>query len=280
MALPKPVEGTLLQPESPPEGRPLPSMYDLPSENPEDPGLPDEFHYYQPQLLRETFFPPDYGRDQVFIGTDINLYYDLDHPLWYKRPDWFAVLGQTRLYEQRELRLSYVAWQERLSPYVVVELLSPGTEDEDLGRSLWDVEKPPTKWIVYERILKVPYYLVFSRYTRELQAFGRVSGTYRPLVLENGKLWLPEARLGLGIWEGVYEGVHGHWLRWMDERNEWLPSRSEERDRQKHRADRENERADREQQRADHERQRADHERQRAERLEAQLRALGIEPEE
>lgn len=27
---------------------PLPTMYDLPSEDPEEPGLPDEFHYYQP----------------------------------------------------------------------------------------------------------------------------------------------------------------------------------------------------------------------------------------
>jgi hypothetical protein len=32
----------------------LPTMYDLPSENPEEPGLPDEFHDFQPQLLRET----------------------------------------------------------------------------------------------------------------------------------------------------------------------------------------------------------------------------------
>jgi hypothetical protein len=31
-------------------------MYDLPSEDPEKPGLPDEF-YYQPKLLRETFPP-------------------------------------------------------------------------------------------------------------------------------------------------------------------------------------------------------------------------------
>ena len=29
----------------------LPTMYDLPSEDPEEPGLPDEFHLLQPQLL-------------------------------------------------------------------------------------------------------------------------------------------------------------------------------------------------------------------------------------
>lgn len=38
-----------------PRGAPLPTMYDLPSEDPEEDGLPDEFHDFQPQLLRETF---------------------------------------------------------------------------------------------------------------------------------------------------------------------------------------------------------------------------------
>jgi hypothetical protein len=33
----------------------LPTMYDLPSEDPEEPGLPDEFHDLQPQLLSRTF---------------------------------------------------------------------------------------------------------------------------------------------------------------------------------------------------------------------------------
>ncbi len=32
----------------------LPTMYDLPSEDPEEPGLPDEFHDLQPQLLSRT----------------------------------------------------------------------------------------------------------------------------------------------------------------------------------------------------------------------------------
>jgi hypothetical protein len=32
----------------------LPTMYDLNSEDPEEPGLPDEFHAIQPQLLKET----------------------------------------------------------------------------------------------------------------------------------------------------------------------------------------------------------------------------------
>jgi hypothetical protein len=38
----------------------LPTMYDLPSEDPEEGGLPDEFHLLQPELLRITFRPPTY----------------------------------------------------------------------------------------------------------------------------------------------------------------------------------------------------------------------------
>ncbi|MCY7272615.1 MAG: Uma2 family endonuclease, partial [Phormidesmis sp. CAN_BIN44] len=69
----------------------LPTMYDLPSENPEEPGLPDEFHLLQPRLLEETFLPPDYLSEDVFMGSDLNLYYDVRHTGWYKRPDWFGV---------------------------------------------------------------------------------------------------------------------------------------------------------------------------------------------
>lgn len=32
----------------------LPTMYDLPSESPAEPGLPDEFHDHQPDLLSVT----------------------------------------------------------------------------------------------------------------------------------------------------------------------------------------------------------------------------------
>jgi hypothetical protein len=39
-------------PRSPKET--LPTMYDLPSEDPEESGLPDEFHDLQPQLLSHT----------------------------------------------------------------------------------------------------------------------------------------------------------------------------------------------------------------------------------
>jgi Uma2 family endonuclease len=72
-------------------------MYDLPSEDPEEPGWPDDFHYFQPRLLRETFVPPAWPADQVYVATDPNLYDDVRHPPRHKRPDWFAVLGTSKL---------------------------------------------------------------------------------------------------------------------------------------------------------------------------------------
>lgn len=112
----------------------LPTMYDLPSEDPEEPGLPDEFHDLQPQLLIRTLRLTGYSRENCFTASELNLYYHVRHPLWHKRPDWFLVVDVPRLYEQRDLRRSYVIWQEGKLPDVVVEFLSPGTEAEDLGR--------------------------------------------------------------------------------------------------------------------------------------------------
>ena len=98
----------------------LPSMYDLPSEEVGESGLPDEFHVFQSQLLREVFQPLNYSPDEVFVGTDINLYFDIKHSGWYKRPDWFASVGVPRLYDGEDLRLSYLVWQEGVNPLVVV----------------------------------------------------------------------------------------------------------------------------------------------------------------
>ncbi|MFM7366963.1 MAG: Uma2 family endonuclease [Sphaerospermopsis kisseleviana] len=186
--------------------------------------MPDEFHLLQPRLLTDTFSPPNYPPDQVFVASDLNLYYDTRNPLWYKRPDWFAVVGVSRLFDQRELRLSYVMWQEIIAPLVMVELLSPKTEKEDLGRTLREVNQPPTKWEVYERIVRVPYYIIFDRYTDKLQAFQLVADRYEEIDVSSGKIWMPGIELGLGLWQGSFEGIERLWLRWYDSSGKWIPT--------------------------------------------------------
>ncbi len=139
-----------------------------------------------------------------------------------------------------------------------VELLSPGTEKEDLGQTLREVEQPPTKWEVYERVLRVPYYIVFDRYKDQLRAFQLTGSRYRELELSEPRLWMEDIGLGIGLWQGSYQGIERQWLRWYDANGNWIPIPEEQ---------------------TEQERQRAEQERQRAERLAEQLRALGVEPD-
>ncbi|UBF27293.1 Uma2 family endonuclease [Kovacikia minuta CCNUW1] len=247
----------VLQPDPPlPPWQTLPTMYDLPCEDPEEPGLPDEFHDWQPQLLSRTLRLNQYPSDQFFTGSDLNLYYDLSHLQWYKRPDWFLAVGVSRLY-RGDLRRSYVIWQETHAPFVVVEFLSPGTETEDLGpfadsepvteeSSEFTQEpelsieasangqsgeaKPPSKWEVYERILRVPYYIVFDRHSNQLRCFQLVGGHYQeqPIQPENPRLWIPELAIGLGLWQGEFAGIDRLWLRWYDAQNYWIATDTEQ----------------------------------------------------
>ena len=263
-------------PRSPRES--LPTMYDLPSENPEEPGLPDEFHDLQPELLRVTFHPANYPPEQIFCGSDMNLYYDARHHYWYKRPDWFGVVGVSRLYDQEDLRLSYVIWQEMVRPTVVVELLSPGTEKEDLGRSTRLSSEPPTKWEVYEQILNVPYYVVFDRYTDRLRGFALTAGFYQELELTEPRIWIPQLELGLGLWSGEYEGINRLWLRWYDAEGNWILTPTEREAIAQEQLQAERQRTEAERQRAEAERQRAEAERVRSQRLEELLRSHGIDP--
>lgn len=246
-------------------GKALPTMYDLPSDYPKDSGLPDEFHLYQPQVLSQTCKPSIYDGDRIFIASDLNLYYDLDHLNWYKRPDWFVVVDGTRLYHNRELRQSYVLWDEGKSPLLVVELISVGTEAEDLGRNVRKLGSPPTKWEVYEQILRVPYYITFDERNSEFRKFFLQNGKYVELDRAEIRFWVEELQLGLGIWHGFYQEIEADWLRWYDTNGMWLPTQEEQTAHAR--------------ERAEHERERAEHEQQKVETLKAQLRALGIEPE-
>ncbi|WP_061546572.1 Uma2 family endonuclease [Cylindrospermopsis raciborskii] len=286
----------------------LPTMYDLPSENPEEPGLPDEFHNFQPQLLRETCQSSVYPREEMFIGTDLNLYYDVHHFSWYKRPDWFLVLGAPASKTQQDMRLSYVIWQEGFAPFLIVELLSPGTEAEDLGKTSRSANKPPTKWQVYEQYLRSPYYIIFDRYENQLRVFQLLGIKYQAVELTEPKYWFAELKLGVGVWSGKYQGTEGLWLRWYNEDGDWILTSDETAEREKQRAEQERlakeqaeamtiqERQQRElaeglviQERAEKQREReqreiaeamAIEEREKKEKLAARLRSLGINPDD
>lgn len=207
----------------------LPTMYDLPSENPDEFGL-DQFHKLQAALLKQTFCPPDHTWDRFIIASDLYLYYDVYHPKHYKRPDWYAVLDVPHKSEEEKLRLSYVIWQEKVVPFIIVELLSPETEDGELRSECQTSDELPTKWEVYEQILGVPYYAVFDPYTDRFRIFRLTGGRYVETVSPDQRMWIPELKLGLGVWHGTHDGLERKWLRWFDGENKGIPSLVEQRE--------------------------------------------------
>lgn len=207
--------------------KPLPTMFDLPSENPEDPGLLDEYHLRQLPILHQTCRPPNYPEDQVFTAGDLHVYYDLEHLNWYKRPDWFVAVGISKLYQQQRLRNSYVVWDEGASPLVVIEFLSPGTEAEDLGKTRREPGRPPTKWQVYEQILQVPYYAVFDSETDQLRGFELRVDRYQEVTITGQGWWIEPLQLGLGVWYGRCDGAERSWLRWYDQTGQWIPTQED-----------------------------------------------------
>ena len=103
---------------------------------------------------------------------------------------------------------------------------------------------------------------MFNRYTDELQAFGLVTNSYQPLTIEGYGIWLEEAQLGLGLWQGSYAGIDRLWLRWYDRDQNWIltPTEKEKKlaEQEKFRTEQEKTRAEQEKLRADQEKVRAD----------------------
>jgi Uma2 family endonuclease len=254
----------------------LPTMHDLPSDDPLEPGLPDEFHGLQPQLLAETLNLTGYAPSEMFCAFDLNLYYDPEHTGWYKRPDWFLAVGVPRLYGGKSSRSSYVIWDEKVPPVIVVEFLSPGTEAEDLGPfapkpTIAKSGNPPGKFTVYEQILQVPNYVVFDESTRQLRHFRLVNGRYQPqpIAPQSPQIWVPEIGCGLGLWSGDFRAIGLTWLRWCDAQGNWLATEAEIERRAKEAAQRANET----------ERQAKETERAEKEKLARYLRSIGIDPD-
>ncbi|MGB0562620.1 MAG: Uma2 family endonuclease [Spirulinaceae cyanobacterium] len=185
-----------------------------------------------------------------------------------KAPDW-AYIPQISVPRSEVVR-SYTPHLQGAVPTLVLEFLS----DTEGGEYSSKATYPPGKFFFYERILQVPSYGIFEPDTGHLELHRLDKNQQYQLQTPNvqGRYWLPELNLFLGVEEGMRENREGYWLRWWDEAGELLLWGSEK-------AQQESQRAEQEHQRAEDECQRAEQEHQRAERLMAQLRAAGIEPE-
>jgi Uma2 family endonuclease len=197
-------------------------------------------------------------RHDYFIGANMFVYYSTRQirSQDFKGPDVFIV----KEVDGTKPRLSWIAWDEdsRL-PDVIFELLSPSTEEYDLGG----------KKQLYERTFRTrEYFCVAPEVERLLGWRLNEANRYTPLTPdERGWLWSEELGLWLGAWRGSYLGEEHTWLRFYTQEGA-LALLPEEAERQ---------RADAAEQRAESAEQQAQAEHQRAEELIARLAELETE---
>lgn len=199
---------------------------------------------------------------EMLIGSNFGLVATVNRRLVVKAPDWLYV-PQVNAMPEGRIRRSYTPHLEGAPVAVVMEFLS----DEDYGELSIRNTHPYGKLYFYEQILQVPTYVIYDPYEPALTVRRLQEGHYTVQPAnDQGRVWIPELNLYLGIWFGQRLQQSTHWLRWWDQQGDLLLWSAEQ--------------TEQERQRAEQERQRAEQERQRADRLAAKLRALGIDPED
>jgi Putative restriction endonuclease len=224
--------------------------------------LPDDFvlpddpvdNINQPPLaaaLTESLVLAGKLPETALTPTNYGICATVNDKIVVKAPDW-GYIPQITVPRQEVIR-SYTPQLQGALPVIVIEFLS----DTEGGEYSIKATYPPGKYFFYEQILKVPHYAIFEPASGVLELYHlNEAGRYQ---LQTGdRHWISEMQLFLGVWQGMRENRHGYWLRWWDEQDNLLLWSTEL---------------------TEQERQRTAQEHQRAERLAAQLRAAGIEPE-
>ncbi|MEB3161666.1 MAG: Uma2 family endonuclease [Prochlorothrix sp.] len=214
-------------------------------------------HIHQPALaaaLTESLRLADRLPEQALTATNYGICATVNGKVVVKAPDWAYIPVIT--VPRSDVERSYTPRLQGAIPALVLEFLS----ETDGGEYSIKETFPPGKFLFYEQILQVPNYGIFDLATGSLE-FYRLKEEQRYALespQEQTRFWVPEMQLFLGVWQGKRDHRDGSWLRWWDDQGQLLPWDTEK---------------------IDQERQRVEQERQRGDRLAAQLRAAGLEPE-
>ena len=151
---------------------------------------------------------------------------------------------------------SYFVWEFGKPPDLVVEIVSNQSGNEVRRKRQQYAQMGVAYYVIYD-----PLHQVMED---ELCVYRLNGGRYERRESHR----FPELRLGLTLWDGVFEAVPSRWLRWVDEHGRLIRTGRE----QCRRVDGER--------RAEHAKQLLAEERRRTERLAALLRRSGIDPEQ
>ncbi|OUL23450.1 hypothetical protein BV378_21115 [Nostoc sp. RF31YmG] len=228
----------------------LPSSEELP--NSDDTPVDNQLQHLIPALLESTLAMIWSERWDWFFGVNMGIYYDPKQPVLV--PDGFLSLGVKRFIDEY-LRLSYVLWEEKELPILVLEVAS------QIHRGEYSSKKE-----FYAKKLGILYYAIYNPLRRKkplLEVYRLVDGEY--LLMSGSPVWLPEIGLGIGRERGIYQGIAREWLYWYDEQGQRLLTPEE--------------RIQEAEERVNFEAQQRLEAEQRAQILEERLRDLGVEPE-
>ncbi len=212
---------------------------------PEDFVLPDDpvDNINQPALaaaLTDSLSLAGYLSETAATTTNYGICAKVDGKTVVKAPDWSWI--PEIVVPRAEIERSYTPVLEGAIPLVVMEFISETEGTEYSVKPTY----PPGKWFYYERILKVPTYVIFHHRTGTIE-FYQLSekGTYELQPPDqDGLYWLAEANLFLGAWEGNHQNQSGWWLRWWDADKEMLLWSEDLSIRAKQRANQSKQRAD------------------------------------
>jgi Uma2 family endonuclease len=181
-----------------------------------------------------------YPDSQYFIGQDLGIYWRITEP-----PEKGAeapdwfYVPNVPPSLNGKTRRSYVLWQEYISPLIVLEFVS-GNGSEERDKTPWK-----GKFWIYEQVIKPAFYGIYEVNKASIEVYELIGGKYQLLAAnERGHYLIKPMGIELGLWQGEYQNMELPWLRWWDLQGNLLLIGEE-----------------------------------RANRLTAQLRALGVEPE-
>ncbi|NER23995.1 MAG: Uma2 family endonuclease [Symploca sp. SIO1C2] len=235
----------------------LPSAEDLPDSD--DTPVDNELQNLISGLLKAilALIWPD--RMDWFFGVDMGIYYDPDEAAIV--PDGFLSIGVPRIIDS-DLRLSYVLWEEKEVPSLVLEVVSQ-TRRGEYTQKKQDYAQ-----------LGILYYAIYNPLRKRkprLEVYQLEAGEYQ--LLEGEPVWLANINLGIGREEGTYQGVTREWLYWYDEQGKrYLTPEETISDTQQQLQCAEN--------RAIAAEEQLEQESQRAKRLAQLLREAGVDPDE
>lgn len=144
----------------------------------------------------------------VCISGNLFMYYEEGNTKKSIAPDVFVVFGVAK-----KLRNTYLVWEEGRTPDFVLEVASPGTYPNDIGR----------KKELYASVLAVKEYYIYDPMGQIVPSFvgyELTDGVYQEIEFENDRLQSKVLGLELGEYEGelgLFDPIKSEWLEPLPE---------------------------------------------------------------